>query len=735
MSRASSAKLSGRGWAWPRSLTPAFVLAILLALLPGTARAASSATAPHVRVELLAQPPAELQPSARQLTAGLFFQLDPGWHVYWQNAGDSGEPPQITWHLPPGFSAGPLQFPAPQRLPLGPLMDFGYEKQVLFPIRIGLPPKSPNVAHPGTPIRTLVADVSWLVCRQACIPGKATLTLDVPPAAGQTSPGNPAEQRAFAYAAAHLPRPLAGDQKAVFAPAAHDFTLAVLTGQAVRQAQFFPFDSGIIQNAAPQPLRSLRRGFEITLARDPSLTSAPASLNGVVVLGDGSAYAVHAPPGALPPASESQAAGQTTSAFARAAGLAFLGGMLLNLMPCVFPVLFIKALALVQSSAEERHQMRTHGVVYTLGILVSFWVVVGLLLALRAGGRHLGWGFQFQSPGFIAMLALVLFFFGLSLAGMFDVGLTLTGAGSSLAAQKGYGGSFFTGVLAMVVATPCTAPFMGAAVGFALAQPAGVTLAIFTALGLGLALPYLVLTFQPAWTRLLPRPGAWMELVKQATAIPVFATVIWMVWLFAQSTGANALVGLLAAFLLLAVAGWALGRWPARRASTVAALALLALAIAAPLYALHAFSEPSPGETAASPTDGLAWQAWSPDAVAQAQAAGRPVFVDFTAKWCLSCQVNERVVLDRPEVQDRLRRSGMLLLRADWTRHDERIAHALESLGRSGVPAYALYPGVAGAAPQLLPEVLTAGIVFRALDALRADQPSRSLASAAQPTP
>ncbi len=274
-------------------------------------------------------------------------------------------------------------------------------------------------------------------------------------------------------------------------------------------------------------------------------------------------------------------------------GLAFLGGLLLNLMPCVFPVLFLKGLALVHSGNEERHKLRVHGFVYAVGILVSFWALVGALLGLRAAGSSVGWGFQFQSPVFLALMAGLLFFLGLSLAGQFEIGLTLTSAGGSLAAKQGYTGSFFTGVLAVVVATPCTAPFMGAAVGYALAQSAVVTFAVFTALALGLAAPYVALTLQPAWTRLLPRPGVWMEVLKQAIAVPIFATVIWLAWVLAQAYGAALLAALLASFLLLAIAGWFLGRWPAKRwATTVAALIVLGVV---------AISVVAPGELKAAP--------------------------------------------------------------------------------------------------------------------------------------
>jgi thiol:disulfide interchange protein len=555
----------------------------------------------------------------------------------------------------------------------------------------------------------LSAHVSWLVCREVCIPGKADLALPLA-VASQQGPGDSGRQALFDRFRDRLPRPLPSSSHAVFGATQTGFDLA-LTGHPTANAEFFPLDQSQIANAAAQPVRAVDGGIEISLKRDENFRAQLTQLNGVVVLSDGTAYEIHAPPGALPAASESAGA----SGLLRAVALAFVGGMILNLMPCVFPVLFIKGLALVESSRHHETRIRAHGLVYALGILVSFWAVVALLLGLRAGGRHLGWGFQFQSPGFVAVMALLLFFLGLSLAGMFEIGLTVTSAGSGLAARHGYAGSFFTGVLAVIVATPCTAPFMGAAIGFALAQNAATALAVFTALGLGLAAPYLLLTLNPAWMRLLPRPGAWMEVLKQATAVPIFATVIWLVWLFASSAGFDALSALLAAFLLLAIAGWILGRWPARRVSSVFATAVIALAVATPLYTLWKFPASDANTArAASGSNHEGWQPYSRAAIEQYRAQGRPVFVDFTARWCLSCQVNERAVLDRPDVRRRLRDSGIVLVRADWTRHDADIAEALSELGRSGVPTYVLY--LPQQPPLILSELLTPSIVFGALD-------------------
>jgi thiol:disulfide interchange protein/DsbC/DsbD-like thiol-disulfide interchange protein len=663
--------------------------------------------AQHLTVELLPLHDS-IQPGGSDLI-GLHFTLDKGWHVYWINAGDSGEPPTIKWTLPAGITAGAIQFPAPRRLPLGPLMDFGYEDEVLFPITLSA---DSTLKVPST--TSLGAHVNWLVCREVCIPGKADLALPLQVAA-QQDPTDSTRQALFDRFHSLLPQPLPSSAKAVFGTTPTGFALA-LTGHPATNAQFFPLDESQIANAAPQPVQKVDGGVLISLKRDVNFRTQLAQLNGVLLLGDGTAYEIHAAPGPLP----AVAAGASSAGFLkllRFLSLAFLGGVILNLMPCVFPVLFIKGLSLVEASRHEHSRVRAHGLVYTLGILVSFWAVVALLLGLRAGGRQLGWGFQFQSPGFVAVMALLLFFLGLSLAGMFEIGLTVTNTGSSLASRHGYAGSFFTGVLAMVVATPCTAPFMGAAIGFALAQNAAVAFAVFTALALGLAAPYVLLTFHPVWMRHLPRPGAWMEVLKQATSVFIFGTVIWLVWLFASSAGVDALTALLAAFLLLGIAGWILGRWPARRIPSVFAAAVIILAVATPLYALWQFpaADSSTARTSAGSSQ-AGWEPYSRAAIEQYRAQGRPVFVDFTARWCLSCQVNERVVLNRPDVRRRLHDSGIVLVRADWTKHDEAIASALSELGRSGVPTYVFY--LPGQPAITLPEVLTPGIVFGALDQL-----------------
>ncbi|MEO6983595.1 MAG: thioredoxin family protein [Edaphobacter sp.] len=663
--------------------------------------------AQHLTAELVSLAPA-IAPGGT-LQVGLLLTLEEHWHVYWINAGDSGEPPHIAWTLPKGITAGPMQFPIPTRLPLGPLMDFGYQDSVAFPVQLTASPK----LKPG-PIH-LDAIVSWLVCREVCVPGKAhlglNLTVTPEAASGTTAPAQPVG--ALGEALGLIPKPLPPEMHFTVMGGKSDFVLTLITGDKETDAEFYPFDQEQIVNAADQISEPVPDGIRLRIPRAPELTTLPAQLHGLIKLSDHQAYDVTAPvtPGEVAVSRlGTKAADGTGITTLTAIGLAFLGGIILNLMPCVFPVLFLKGLALVQASGEERSRLRSHGLVYALGILVSFWTIVAILLALRASGGQAGWGFQLQSPTFVALLAAGLFFFSLSLAGQFDLGLSLTSVGGGLAKRQGYTGSFFTGVLATIVATPCTAPLMGAAIGFALAQPAGITFAVFTALALGLATPYLVLSFQPAWTRILPRPGAWMEILKHLTAVPLFGTAIWLAWVYgslyaagttAGTQGVDHIAHLLWCFLGLAIAGYVLGKWPARWTSSIAAVLIAALALAIPLY--------QPKDT------NLVWQPYSQQALDQARAAGHPVFIDFTAAWCLSCQVNERLVLKSTEVQHEFRRNKVTLLKADWTKYDPEITRQLASLGRSGGPTYVIYPASANASADVLPELLTKEIVLTAL--------------------
>jgi thiol:disulfide interchange protein DsbD len=486
-------------------------------------------------------------------------------------------------------------------------MDFGYEDEVAFPVKL----TAAKNLKPG-PIH-LDARVDWLVCREVCIPGKAHLGLNLKVDPKATAPAQPVG--ALGEALGLIPKPLDSGMKVSITGGKNEFVLDLITGDRITDAEFYPYDQQLIENAGDQTVEPLSNGVRLRVPRSTETPKLPKQLRGVIKLDDETAYDVSAPivAGEVPrrPGSKATPAGAADLTAATALGLAFVGGIILNLMPCVFPVLFLKGLALVQSSSEERSRLRKHGLVYALGILVSFWIIVAALLALRAGGSEAGWGFQLQSPVFVAVLALGIFFFALSLAGQFEHGLSLTSVGGSLAQKQGYTGSFFTGVLATIVATPCTAPLMGAAIGFALAQPPLITFAIFTALALGLATPYLVLSFQPAWTRLLPRPGPWMEILKQLTSVLLFGTVIWLVWVYGHlfgNDGVDRVAWLCVSLLLVAIAGWALGRWPARWVSAIAAVLIGAAALGVALR--------HPKDTM------LTWQPYSEQILSQARSEG-----------------------------------------------------------------------------------------------------------------
>ena len=563
-------------------------------LLPQSARAASSASAPHIRVELVAQD-ATLTPG-RDTQLGLRFELEKGWHIYWSNPGDSGEPPRVRWTLPAGaetpLKIDELRWPVPHRIVAGPLVNYGYEGEVLLPAPVHV---AGSAGGPGKDALPIAAAVSWLVCSEdACIPGKAQLTLTLPvrarpannPASGAPAESGPAQgssaqtalRSLFATTESVLPGPPPASWQLSGTLDASSFHLRADLGAPADslRAQLFPLEADQIDNAAAQESSRAGSIVSLYLRRSEQLLKDVALLRGVLVLESPgmptrsfvvaiplspSAPSIAAP--TLPAATSPTAGGApsdplpaglpaaVTSAPGAALPLwmalvfAILGGALLNLMPCVFPVLSIKALGLVQMSATDRGVARRHALAYTAGILVSFWVLAGLLIALRYTGQQIGWGFHLQSPRFLFGLSALLFFLGLNLLGVFELGIGLTQIGQAAVGHHGYAGAFATGVLATVVATPCTAPFMGTAVGFALSQPAPAALLIFTCLGLGLALPYLLLPWIPGLLRLLPRPGAWMETFKHVMGFLLFATVLWLAWVLGAQGGADAVVALL----------------------------------------------------------------------------------------------------------------------------------------------------------------------------------------------
>ncbi len=729
------------------ALRPFVLLAGAWVAGPASVQAQESADpdpSPHSDAVLVAEA-TSIRPG-QPFTVGLHLTLDPEWHSYWKNPGDSGEATSIHWSLPDGFRAGGIQWPAPRRIAFPPLVSYGYFDEVLLLVEI----TPPAGLAPGDTVR-LAGRADWLVCIEDCFPAEAELALTLP--VSEAAPArDPANVALFEEFRGRLPIREPGWQS--FARANDRFYGLRIDPPAGREsrfaegsagAEFFASGSDVIDHAAEQRPDWDGETLVIRLARSAFAIGTPDTLRGVLVTsrdaeGRGTkSFEVEAPvvlAGTPDRAAPDDAS--TTGGLGLGLGLlfAFLGGLLLNLMPCVFPVLSLKVLDFAQHADEGRALAARKGVAFAAGVLVSFWALGGLLLALRAAGESIGWGFQLQSPLFVGAMAVLFFLLGLALLGAIEIGASL-GRFAGLGAQPGETGeieegaavrrSFLSGVLATLVATPCTAPFMGAALGWALVRPPFETMLVFTALGAGMAAPFLLLSFTPGLVERLPPPGRWMETLKQLLAFPLFATVIWLAWVFGLQTGVGGLTRLLVALLLVGLATWVAGRWggataPAGRrwigrltAAGIAVAAAVILSRAAHLSPAAPVTDADPGR-AVGERPGPTWKEWTPARQSAARAAGKPLFVDFTAAWCLSCQVNERVVLNTPEVRGAFATRGVELLKADWTRREPEITAALAELGRSSVPVYALYAPGAGD-PLLLPSVLTKQIVLDALDA------------------
>jgi thiol:disulfide interchange protein DsbD len=681
---------------------------VLAAALVVSACAIASATperpAPRVHVELLGERQAIV--AGETFWVGLRQQIAPGWHTYWMNPGDSGEPPRIDWALPPGFAVGEIVWPSPERIRVGPAMSYGYSREVVLPMSV----TAPSDLALGDRV-TLRGTASWVVCEKICIPEEAPVALTLSVARGASRPDpRGAPLIAAARRAAPAPSPWAASFDATRETVTLEIAARDLVAERIEEIWFYPARWGAIVDAAPQRARAHAAGITLETARGPLPEATRAPIEGVLVVTerlDGAvarqAFVVRAEPRASRP---------SAGALGRALALALAGGLVLNLMPCVLPVLSVKVLGLVQHAGGG---LRRHGLAYTAGVLASFAVVAGALVALRAGGEQLGWGFQLQSPVFVTLLAYMLFALALSLSGVLAIGGRFTGIGQGLAGRAGLGGSFFTGALATVAATPCTAPFMGAAVGYAVTQHWGTALLVFEALGLGLALPFLVLTLVPAWRRWLPRPGPWMDRLQQLLAFPLYASAAWLVWVVSLQAGPPGVGAALAGMLLIAFAAWLhrasrVARVPWRRAATAAVVAVAVGAVA-----LGALAGAAPLRPAADVSRD--WEPFTPERLAALRAAGTPVFVNVTAAWCLTCLVNERVALTSPAVADVFARKGVVRLKADWTRRDPAITRVLGSFGRNGVPLYVLYPAAAGE-PTVLPQILTEGIVIDATESI-----------------
>ncbi len=687
----------------------AFVLTASLLGLTGARANGPPAPTDLVKADLVAEA-TSIAPNAT-VWVGLRLAIKPGWHIYWRNPGDSGLPTAIDWSLPPGFSAGQIRWPLPEQFVQNGIGNYGYadSADLLIPIT------AEKNAATGRSV-VFAAEASWLVCADICIPGSTKLSLTLPVTAQQPVP-DPAAAPLFAGARARIPVPAPFDSR--FSSSAGEYQILVPTvalgGLRDPTGTFFPIDGSLIDAAAKPGASHSSDGLEIVLKRASQpggVKASPATLDGVLLLrgasGDEHIYEISANP--LPVPIESGIV------WWQALLLAFLGGVVLNAMPCVFPILSLKLLSLAKQAHGHRTEQLYHGLAYTGGVLLSFVVLGVALLVLRAGGQAVGWGFQLQSPIFVAVLAYLLFTMGLSLSGAADFGDRLASAGGRLAQRSGLAGTFFTGVLATTVATPCTAPFMGAALGFALVAPAGVAIGIFFALGLGLAAPYLIATLLPGWQRLLPRPGSWMDFVKQVLAFPLYGTVVWLLWVLIQEVGPGEAFGALFGLVLVAFAVWIYGR--TRLAAPLGrhvGTGLAAFGCAAALFLATSLTTAGNGASSANPTerDGLPYEPFTAQRLASLEAEGKPVFVNLTASWCVTCLINERVALDTESVRRAFAGRGIVPLKGDWTNQNPEITALLQQFGRSGVPLYLLYNG--RGEPVVLPQILTAAGVLDAL--------------------
>ena len=667
----------------------AAILGAFVLVFSGDAGAQARVRADHVTFDIALdstpQPGATVWVAIRQT-------IEPTWHTYWQNPGDTGLATSIRWKLPAGITAGEPQWPAPERFTTGPIVNFGYRSSVttLVPLRL-----APDARASGT----VQAQLFLLECQEMCIPETVNLDLKL------SDP--PAADALFRAARAAMPKPFTGPATLSFA--ANRLILSVtepsLAHADATRVAFFPETAGAVDYDAHIGAHIEGSTLVWSEARPPHAAGL-RTLAGVLEVPGAGAFAIVAKP-AAPTAVPAESADLT---LIEATLFAFLGGLILNLMPCVLPILSMKALAFSQSGESEQ-ALRRDGVFYFTGALLTFTLIAGILLVLKAGGAALGWGFQLQSPPVVFALALLMSAIGLNLLGVFEVPLSFAGMGDRFTRAEGGQGAFFTGVLAVLVASPCTAPFMGTAIGYALTQSSLYASAVFLALGTGFALPFTALAFAPRLVHLIPKPGPWMIRFREFLAFPMFATAIWLSWVLSEQVGTKGLAIALSTGLGLVFLFWLLPllpSWPRRAVGVMGVVVLVG-------GASQIGSVPSPAQ----------WQAWSPQAVADAQRNGKTVLVDFSAAWCVTCLVNERVALENPDVVADYQKHGVVLLKADWTNRDGTISTELGRYGRSGVPLYLLYPAHREGPATVLPQILTPGIVLNALDGAQIAQRDR----------
>lgn len=705
---------------------------------------------PHVKVEMIQEE--ETIAPGRPFWVAIHLTIEPEWHVYWKNPGDAGVPVKVEWALPPGFTASPLEWPFPEKFSFEDLTGFGYENEVTLLAQL-TPPKElqEDIAHP------LKAKISWLVCSPtSCQPGEKTLEIPLT-VSGAASKANALSTSLFAQAKEKIPAKhliLSSTRKEGFIQLELPQIDNLLDDNAQQNIYFFPEEQNQLDLSWPQTISQSERDSKrlILSLKEGDEAAQNEKLQGILILPikkqngeigieaividsatntpNASELTLASAPGDLIRHVKHTASETDEHSFegglALALAFAFIGGMILNLMPCVLPVMSFKVMGFVKMAGQSRSLTFRHGLIFSLGVIVSFWVLASAILSLRAYGEVVGWGFQLQHPLFVVVLATILFVFALSLFGLFEWGMFLSSwAGEKQVQQKkrssdGYASSFFSGVLATAVATPCTGPFLGSAVGFALTLPSFQALLIFTSLGMGMSFPYLLLAGFPACLKFLPRPGPWMETFKQLMGFVLMATVLWLTWVFSAQTNSFSIICLLAGFFLLSLSCWIYGKGcvpsisKKKRILAFAFVALFAyLGVRSMLFPVDTWDvEETPTRQEGHTLSG--WQNFSPELVSQLKQEGRPVLIDFTAKWCLICQTNH-LVLNSGEVVKSLDKAGVVRIKADWTKNDPTITEELRKFGRNSVPLYVLYkPGEAKAT--ILPQVLTPDVVLSYLE-------------------
>ena len=705
-----------------RKILTIFGLALLLA---------TAAQAAHTEAQLLLA--AEQARPGDTVLAGVKLTMEPGWHTYWKNPGAAGQATTIKWTLPPGVTAGEIQWPLPKKLPPAEITTYGYQEEVVLLVPLTLD----KTIAPGT--LSIGAKVSWLECKESCIPAGTDLeaglevggelkTSTEAALLAQWSAKVPSTEKKFSInamwqtSATNESRPLLFEVDwATPATAMH------------RTVDFFPAASEDFEiEAETKKILDATGELEFTKSVKKFSGAWPTNISGVLVV-DAAAYEVDvsvtdttAPANVAAPAARAGTNGTPPPSLLKMLLLAFIGGLILNVMPCVLPVIALKILGFVSEAKSDKAHIRKLGFVYTLGVLASFLALAALVIGVKAAGHKAAWGMQFSSPIFIVCLTTLVTLIALNLFGVFEV--TLNGgtldAANQLASKPGAGGAFFNGVLATVLATPCTAPILGTALGFAFAQPSSVLVLIFLAVGGGLAAPYLLLSWNPAWLKFLPKPGAWMEKFKMAMGFPMLATVMWLLSV-ASSTYEKKVVWLGVFLVFTATAAWIFGEFAQRGRKNKFVAGLVALIVLTGGYAFALEKQldwrhpqrPDDDAIAAAKPDGI-WHAWSPEAVLAARANGQPVLVDFTADWCLTCQLNARTSIEIESVRNKLKAINAVAFKADYTHSPDNITDELNRYNRAGVPLVLIFPADTNQPPFVLPELLTEGIVLENLDAV-----------------